>query len=29
MKDPKNNESELINQAQRITKVGAIIRKTS
>ena len=29
MKDPKKNESELINQAQRITKVGAIIRKTS
>lgn len=29
MKAPKNNESELINQAQRITKVGAIIRKTS
>ena len=29
MKDPKNNESELINQAHRITKVGAIIRKTS
>ncbi|MCK0159314.1 sugar transferase [Muricauda sp. F6463D] len=29
MKDPKNNESELINQEQRITKVGAIIRKTS
>jgi undecaprenyl phosphate N,N'-diacetylbacillosamine 1-phosphate transferase len=29
MKDPKNNESELINQAQRITKVGAIIHKTS
>lgn len=29
MNDPKNNESELINQEQRITKVGAIIRKTS
>jgi lipopolysaccharide/colanic/teichoic acid biosynthesis glycosyltransferase len=29
MKDQKNNESELINQTQRITKVGAIIRKTS
>lgn len=29
MKEPKNNESVLINQAQRITKVGAIIRKTS
>jgi len=29
MKDPKNNESELMNQEQRITKVGAIIRKTS
>ncbi|MBU3822300.1 sugar transferase [Flavobacteriaceae bacterium XHP0103] len=29
MKDPKNNESELINQVQRITKIGAIIRKTS
>jgi undecaprenyl phosphate N,N'-diacetylbacillosamine 1-phosphate transferase len=29
MKDPKNNESELINQGQRITKIGAIIRKTS
>lgn len=29
MKDPKKNESELINQEQRITKVGAIIRKTS
>ena len=29
MKDPKKNESELINQEQRITKVGAFIRKTS
>ena len=29
MKDPKKNESELINQEKRITKVGAIIRKTS
>ncbi|MBO0340520.1 MAG: sugar transferase [Allomuricauda sp.] len=29
MKDPKDNESELMNQEQRITKVGAIIRKTS
>ncbi|MEW4924524.1 sugar transferase [Algibacter sp. 2305UL17-15] len=29
MRDPKNNESELINQEQRITKVGAFIRKTS
>ncbi len=29
MKDPKNDESELMNQEQRITKVGAIIRKTS
>ena len=29
MKDPKNNESELINQEQRITKVGAFVRKTS
>lgn len=29
MRDPKNNESELINQEQRITKIGAFIRKTS
>ncbi|MBO0330184.1 sugar transferase [[Muricauda] lutisoli] len=29
MRDPKDNESELMNQEQRITKVGAIIRKTS
>ncbi|WP_298505767.1 sugar transferase [uncultured Maribacter sp.] len=29
MKDPKNNESELINQEQRITRVGAFVRKTS
>ena len=29
MKDQKNNESELINQAQRITKIGAFVRKTS
>lgn len=29
MKDPKNNESDLINQTQRITKVGTFIRKTS
>lgn len=29
MKDPKNNESELDNQEQRITKVGAFVRKTS
>lgn len=29
MKDPKKDESELINQEQRITKVGAFIRKTS
>lgn len=29
MRDPKNNESELVNQEQRITKIGAIIRKTS
>jgi lipopolysaccharide/colanic/teichoic acid biosynthesis glycosyltransferase len=29
MKDPKKNESELANQAQRITKVGAFVRKTS
>jgi len=29
MKDPKNNESELINQEQRITKIGAFVRKTS
>lgn len=29
MKDPKKNESELTNQTQRITKIGAFIRKTS
>ena len=29
MRDPKKNESELSNQEQRITKVGAIVRKTS
>ncbi|SEQ46213.1 Sugar transferase involved in LPS biosynthesis (colanic, teichoic acid) [Hyunsoonleella jejuensis] len=29
MKDPKKNESELLNQEQRITKVGGFIRKTS
>lgn len=29
MRDPKKDESELINQEQRITKVGAFIRKTS
>ena len=29
MKDPKVKGDELINQAQRITKVGAFIRKTS
>jgi len=29
MKDPKNNESELLDQEQRITKFGAFIRKTS
>lgn len=29
MKDPKNNESVLDNQEQRITKIGAFIRKTS
>lgn len=29
MRDPKNNESELMNQEQRITKIGAIVRKTS
>lgn len=29
MKDPKQNESELANQEQRITKIGAFIRKTS
>lgn len=29
MKDPKKNESELSNQEQRITKIGAFIRKTS
>ncbi|MEW4924527.1 sugar transferase [Algibacter sp. 2305UL17-15] len=29
MKDPKNNESELINQAQRITKIGTFVRKAS
>jgi lipopolysaccharide/colanic/teichoic acid biosynthesis glycosyltransferase len=29
MKDPKNSESELLNQEQRITKIGAIVRKTS
>jgi len=29
MKDPKKNESELLNQEQRITKVGRFIRKTS
>jgi len=29
MRDPKKDESELINQEQRITKIGAFIRKTS
>lgn len=29
MRDPKKNESELANQEQRITKIGAFIRKTS
>ena len=29
MKDPKNNESVLDNQEQRITKIGAFVRKTS
>ena len=29
MKDPKVKGGELINQAQRITKVGAFVRKTS
>ena len=29
MKDPKNNESELMNQEQPITKIGAFNRKTS
>lgn len=29
MRDPKKNESELLNQEQRITKIGTIIRKTS
>ncbi|WP_435625417.1 sugar transferase [Flagellimonas sp.] len=29
MRDPINNESELINQEQRITKIGGFIRKTS
>ena len=29
MRDPKNNESELVNQEQRITRIGAIVRKTS
>lgn len=29
MKDPKVNESELVNQEQRITKIGAFVRKTS
>lgn len=29
MKDPKKNESELSNQKDRITKIGAFIRKTS
>lgn len=29
MKDPKNNDSELINQAQRITKIGSFVRKAS
>ncbi|TBN06509.1 sugar transferase [Hyunsoonleella flava] len=29
MRDPRKNESELSNQEQRITKVGAFIRKTS
>jgi lipopolysaccharide/colanic/teichoic acid biosynthesis glycosyltransferase len=29
MRDPKANESELINQEQRITKIGAFVRKTS
>lgn len=29
MRDPKNNENEFSNQEQRITKVGAFVRKTS
>jgi lipopolysaccharide/colanic/teichoic acid biosynthesis glycosyltransferase len=29
MRDPKKNESELLNQEERITKVGAFVRKTS
>jgi lipopolysaccharide/colanic/teichoic acid biosynthesis glycosyltransferase len=29
MRDPRPNESELLNQDERITKVGAFIRKTS
>ena len=29
MKDPKGNDGELINQAQRITKVGGFVRKSS
>ncbi|WP_299519545.1 sugar transferase [Winogradskyella sp.] len=29
MRDPRKNESELLNQDERITKVGAFIRKTS
>ena len=29
MRDPKNNESELSDQEQRITKIGAFVRKTS
>ena len=29
MRDPKTNESELMNQEERITKVGAFIRRTS
>ena len=29
MKDPKGNDDELINQAQRITKVGGFVRKSS
>jgi len=28
MKDPKNNESELLNQDERITKVGALSKWT-
>ena len=29
MKDPKDKDGELLHQAQRITKVGGFVRKTS